>query len=232
MKGNESRESRLGKREKRKKTNIILNSLIALVILLIIVVSGRIFLGGNNDDELRAEEQTASENAVREKDNKSDSQPDDQEKENEEEEAEKDKEEAEKEKEAEEKEKEAKEQEAEEETEENEEVVTEGGSSPDVEKTIENPSWKPVGTSQSGEHTAVYDQNAVDWKEMLQAISYATGVDQNNMTVWFLGNNGPNKSVGTISTKDQSEKYRVYIDWVDGQGWKPVKVEVLNKINY
>ncbi|WP_026583782.1 YrrS family protein [Bacillus sp. J33] len=231
MKGNESRESRLGKREKRKKTNIILNSLIALVILLIIVVSGRIFLGGNNDDELRAEEQTASENAVREKDNKSDSQPDDQEKENEEE-AEKDKEEAEKEKEAEEKEKEAKEQEAEEETEENEEVVTEGGSSPDVEKTIENPSWKPVGTSQSGEHTAVYDQNAVDWKEMLQAISYATGVDQNNMTVWFLGNNGPNKSVGTISTKDQSEKYRVYIDWVDGQGWKPVKVEVLNKINY
>jgi hypothetical protein len=71
----------------------------------------------------------------------------------------------------------------------------------------------------------------VDWQEMLQAISYATGVDQSNMTVWFLGNNGPNKSVGTISTKDQSEKYRVYIDWVDGQGWKPVKVEVLNEIN-
>jgi cytoskeletal protein RodZ len=229
LKGNEhsSRESRLGKREKRKKTNIILNSLIALVILLIIVVSAKIFFGGNNDEALQADEQTASENERKENENKTDDQASDREQEKEDEEeiekAREDEEQA-----AEEK-KEA--EEAEKETEENEKVVTEGGSSPDVEKTIENPAWEPVGTSQSGEHTAVYDQNAVDWQEMLQAISYATGVDQSNMTVWFLGNNGPNKSVGTISTKDQSEKYRVYIDWVDGQGWKPVKVEVLNEIN-
>ncbi|PWW26485.1 uncharacterized protein DUF1510 [Cytobacillus oceanisediminis] len=227
MKGNEHspRESRLGKREKRKKTNIVLNSLIALVILLIIVVSAKIFFGGNNDEALQADEQTASENERNE--NKTDNQAGDREQEKEdEEEIEKAREEEEQ---AEEEKKEA--EEAEKESEENEKVVTEGGSSPDVEKTIENPAWEPVGTSQSGEHTAVYDQNAVDWQEMLQAISYATGVDQSNMTVWFLGNNGPNKSVGTISTKDQSEKYRVYIDWVDGQGWKPVKVEVLNEIN-
>ncbi|MBT2688010.1 YrrS family protein [Bacillus sp. ISL-47] len=227
MKGNEqsSRESRLGKREKRKKTNIILNSLIALVVLLIIVVSAKIFFGGNNDEELQAEEQTASENEIKENEKNTDKQASDSEQEKEEE--------IEKAKEDEEKaaEKEEDEEAEDESKEEDEKVVTEGGSSPDVEKTIENPAWKPVGTSQSGEHTAVYDQNAVDWQEMLQAISYATEVDQSNMTVWFLGNNGPNKSVGTISTKDQSEKYRVYIDWVDGQGWKPVKVEVLNEIN-
>lgn len=222
MKGN-SRESRFGKREKRKKTNIILNSLIAFVIVLIIVVSAKIFFGGNNDQAVPADEQTASESKQNE------SNQEDQDNEIEQDKS-KDKENADKESDKE--EKEAEENEAEDEPEEDkEQVVTEGGSGPDVEKTIENPAWKPVGTSQSGEHTAVYDQNHVDWQEMLSAISYATGIEQGNMTVWFLGNNGPNSSVGTISTKDQSEKYRVYIDWVDGEGWKPSKVEVLNEIN-
>ncbi|MGV3263066.1 YrrS family protein [Cytobacillus oceanisediminis] len=222
MKGN-SRESRFGKREKRKKTNIILNSLIAFVIVLIIVVSAKIFFGGNNDQAVPADEQTASESKQNE------SSQEDQDNDIEQDKS-KDKEKADKESDKE--EKEAEENEAENESEEDkEQVVTEGGSGPDVEKTIENPAWKPVGTSQSGEHTAVYDQNHVDWQEMLSAISYATGIEQGNMTVWFLGNNGPNSSVGTISTKDQSEKYRVYIDWVDGEGWKPSKVEVLNAIN-
>lgn len=225
MKGN-SRESRFGKREKRKKTNVILNSLIALVIILIIFVSAKIFFGGNNDQALPADEQTASENNSKQNEKSEDNQN----KEAEEDKDNVDKDSEEDEKEAE--ENEADENEEEEESEEaKEQVVTEGGSAPDVEKTIENPAWKPVGTSQSGEHTAVYDQNSADWQEMLNAITYATGVDQGNMTVWFLGNNGPNSSVGTISTKDQSEKYRVYIDWVDGEGWKPSKVEVLNEIN-
>ncbi|MCM3705250.1 MULTISPECIES: YrrS family protein [Cytobacillus] len=221
MKGN-NRESRFGQREKRKKTNIILNSLIALVIILIIVVSAKIFFGGNNDQALPADEQTASESKQKEK-NKEDKGNDiEQNKDKDKEKADKDPEE--------EKEKE-KEENAEETEGDQEQVVTEGGSGPDVERTIENPAWKPVGTSQTGEHTAVYDQNHADWQEMLSAISYATGVDQGNMTVWFLGNNGPNSSVGTISTKDKSEKYRVYIDWVDGKGWKPSRVEVLNEIN-
>ncbi|MBN8200638.1 YrrS family protein [Bacillus sp. NTK034] len=225
MKGN-SRESRFGKREKRKKTNVILNSLIALVIILIIFVSAKIFFGGNNDQALPADEQTASENNSKQNEKSEDNQN----KEAEEDKDNVDKDSEEDEKEAE--ENEADENEEEEESDEaKEQVVTEGGSAPDVEKTIENPAWKPVGTSQSGEHTAVYDQNSADWQEMLNAITYATGVDQGNMTVWFLGNNGPNSSVGTISTKDQSEKYRVYIDWVDGEGWKPSKVEVLNEIN-
>ncbi|RBP94049.1 uncharacterized protein DUF1510 [Cytobacillus firmus] len=222
MKGN-SRESRFGKREKRKKTNIILNSLIALVIVLIIVVSAKIFFGGNNDQAVPADEQTASESKQNESNREDQDNDIEQDKS-------KDKEKADKESDKE--DKKAEENKAEDESEEDkEQVVTEGGSGPDVEKTIENPAWKPVGTSQSGEHTAVYDQNHVDWQEMLSAISYATGIEQGNMTVWFLGNNGPNSSVGTISTKDKSEKYRVYIDWVDGEGWKPSKVEVLNEIN-
>ncbi|MDP4171367.1 MAG: YrrS family protein, partial [Bacillota bacterium] len=110
------------------------------------------------------------------------------------------------------------------------EVVSDGGSTSNVAKTIENPDWKPVGTSQTGKHAAVYDSNSVDWQEMLNAISAATGVARDNMTVWRIGSNqkDPNHSIATISSKDDKKPYRVYIEWVDGQGWKPTKVEELS----
>ena len=107
-----------------------------------------------------------------------------------------------------------------------EEVVSEGGNNPDVKATIVNPAWEPVGTTQTGDHpSGVY--GGVDWDEMVQSITYATGIDQSNMTILFLGNNGTNKSVGTIKQKDTGQEYRVYIEWVDGEGWKPTSVEEL-----
>lgn len=216
-------ESRHGKRTKRRKTNLILNSLIAIVLLLIIFVSAAIFLGGNDDAQSQnnkvteknkdAESKSAKKDKEKKKEKeksktaaqKSDSKSGDQSL----------------------KEKEDENEKNEEETEESKPVVTEGGSDPNVKQTIENPGWKPVGTTQTGEHTAVYDQSSVDWKEMEDAIASAIGIDRSNMTVWFLGNNGPNSSVGTVSEKGSDQTFRVYIDWVDGQGWKPVKVEEL-----
>ena len=64
-------------------------------------------------------------------------------------------------------------------------------------------------------------------------MEYATGVSVDNMIVWWVGNGGkPNENVvGTISNKDKSQIYRVYMDWVDGQGWKPTKVEKLKSID-
>jgi hypothetical protein len=62
---------------------------------------------------------------------------------------------------------------------------------------------------------------------MLQTISSATGIDQSNMTVWFLGSDKstPGGSVGTVSAKTKgSQKYRVYLQW-DGSGYKATKVE-------
>jgi len=64
---------------------------------------------------------------------------------------------------------------------------------------------------------------------MVQAISYATGIDESNMTIHFLGNNGESKSVGTVQAKDTKQKYRVYIEWVDEKGWRPTLVEELTK---
>jgi hypothetical protein len=112
--------------------------------------------------------------------------------------------------------------------EQSEEVIeTEGDASSNVMREIVNPSWQPIGTTQSEPHVTTYDENSVDWKEMLDAISYATRLPQSEMIVWFIGNNGPNKAVATISTKDQKEHYKVYIEWVEQQGWKPTKVQQL-----
>ncbi|WP_243290718.1 YrrS family protein [Bacillus sp. FJAT-47783] len=107
-------------------------------------------------------------------------------------------------------------------------TVTEGQPGSDVEQVIENGNWEPIGTEQSGEHVATYDQNSIDWKEMVQAISYATGVAEEDMTIMWLGNNGsPQDAKGTIKKKSDGKQYRVAITWVDGEGWKPTKVEVL-----
>ena len=64
---------------------------------------------------------------------------------------------------------------------------------------------------------------------MTKALSYATGIPESDMIIWFLGNNGgPNDAAGTISPKDKSVKYKVYITWVENNGWKPTKIEKLN----
>jgi cytoskeletal protein RodZ len=108
--------------------------------------------------------------------------------------------------------------------------ITEGEPGSNVEKVIENPAWQPIGTVQSEPHVATYKKNSVDWQEMTRAISYATGLAESDMIIWHLGNNGgPNKAVGTVTSKDQQQVYRVYIDWVENQGWKPVRVEQLKE---
>jgi cytoskeletal protein RodZ len=202
-------------RAKRRKTNLILNSLIVIVILLIGIVSFNIFFSNDesaaDQNNVATEKSQSSDSPEKKEDSKGAGSKDDKDSE----------------KSAEEKSgsEEADEESAEEQA---EPIVTEGGSDANVKQTIENPEWKPVGTTQSGEHNTVFDQNAADWQEMILAYSYATGIDKNNMTVWWNENGGaPNTAVGTISEKGSDQTFRVWIQWVDGEGWKPVKVEEL-----
>lgn len=119
----------------------------------------------------------------------------------------------------------------EENTEENTEVITEASNDPNVESVIIDPSWKPIGTSQTGEHTSSYDTKSVDWAEKVQALSYGAGLDPSNMYVKFLGNGGsPQKSIGTVTSKDGNEIYRISLEWIDGEGWKPTKKEILKSL--
>ena len=214
---NEGTRSR--QRAKRKKTNIILNSLIVVVILLIGIVSFNIFFsndeGAADQNGVAAEKENAAASSGNKDDSKDTGKKEDlkdtdkkDESSTEDSESEEDKESAEEEL--------------------AEPIVTEGGSDANVKQTIENPEWKPVGTTQSGEHNTVFEQNAVDWQEMILAYSYATGIDKNNMTVWWNENGGaPNTAAGTVSEKGSDQTFRVWIEWVEGEGWKPVKVEEL-----
>ncbi|MEH7333978.1 DUF1510 family protein [Neobacillus drentensis] len=213
-----NQNSRFGNRTKRKKTNLVLNSLIIIVLLLIIFVAYNIFASGDdNAAEPKKETQNTEQKhkEVKEKKANVSKEEDDTSSKNADTESEDQSEEA----------------ATAEQPDDSQAVVTEGGSSSDVSQSVENPSWKPVGTAQSGEHTPVYDQNSADWQEMLAAMSYATGIDKSNMTVYWLGRDKStqNASVGTIESKDTKQKYRVYIKWVEGQGWMPTKVEQLSQ---
>ncbi|MBD7906893.1 YrrS family protein [Sporosarcina sp. Sa3CUA8] len=102
-----------------------------------------------------------------------------------------------------------------------------------VDETVSNTSWKPIGTSQSGNHVSQYDGSSVDWQEKKKALAYATGMTENDMIFLKIKNGGsPQKSIGIVSSKDKSKKYRVYLEWVDGEGWKPTQMDVLNTLDF
>ncbi|PKR85166.1 YrrS family protein [Heyndrickxia camelliae] len=222
---NHPNRSRSLQRAKRRKTNIILNSLIVIVILLIIIVASFIFLGGGKDDnkssapantahkqetsidsnksksESNGDKNGSSDGTVSDNnDNTGDSSDDSS--------ADKDSDNSQL---------------------DDSNVVANEGNDPNVKKTYVNPSWKPVGTSQTGGHQYSSDFNSTDWKEKEKALSYATGIPSDQMTIWYMSRVGSDSSViGTITSKKDKKAYRVYLEWIDGQGWKPSKVEELN----
>ncbi|WP_458354843.1 YrrS family protein [Peribacillus frigoritolerans] len=107
-------------------------------------------------------------------------------------------------------------------------VEVEGSGDGNVASTYTSESWKPVGTEQSGEHTTSFEKGSVDWNEMSKAIASGAGIDEGSMKLWWLQNGGsPTTAIGTVSEGDDPKTFRVYIEWVDGSGWKPVKVEEL-----
>lgn len=89
--------------------------------------------------------------------------------------------------------------------------------------------WQPVGTEQSGPHTVVYEAGSQDRIEMENAIRLASGLAEDDMITWWLKRGGDQQVIGTVSNRDETETYRVYISWIDNQGWQPTLVEVLNE---
>ena len=216
---------------KDKKVNKVYNILISVVVLLIIAVGAFIFMG--NDEEPVSQnansnsESTQSANTNKEETNQAGNDEAANDDEEQSTEAEKDQS-NEQDGDSSDGEDSSKSEEDKEtvESEKVEEEATDGN----VEEAYSDPSWKPVGTEQSGEHVTQYEKGSTDWNEMERAIAYGAGIDQSNMTLWYLQNGGaPDKAIGTVSPKDGSSTYRVYIQWVDGEGWKPTKVEKLLK---
>ncbi|RLQ98134.1 YrrS family protein [Falsibacillus albus] len=218
--------SRSSNRAKRRKTNIILNTLIIIVIILILIVGGKIFLGGKKDEP---QEKTASthqkQSEPQGKNNDKSSQDSSKDS------ADKDKKDSESQGDSDKQSKEddQKDQSSADLGKANE--VQDDSGDPNVEKTYENPDWSAVGTEQSGAHESSWDKGTVDWNEKIKAVSYATGLPQGDMTVWYVehGSDPAKDAIATVTSKDQSKIYRVFITWEDGAGWKPTKVQQLKQ---
>ncbi len=213
---------------KKRKINRIYNILLGIVIVLIFIVGGSIFLGGSNEEASTADDKKKAESETEEKSTKQETATTTVE----EEETESTESETDSDSETEETATETEEV-AEEETDlsttdPNAKVEVEG-SGDNVRTAYTNDSWKPVGTAQTGEHSADFTKDGTDWTEMEKAIMYGAGQTEGSYTLWWLqkGENPTSQAIGTISPKDNSVTYRVYIDWIDGQGWKPTKVEEL-----
>lgn len=197
-------ESRADRR--RDKENRLLNILIAAVVIAIVIVSFIVIPNGKDAPEEKAE-RAEKEEIVQPKKDDPEEIPDDI--------------------------ADVPEQDADELDEEVDLIVTEVDGDELIEKTIIDPAWEPIPTGQEGEHFSAYDGVSVDWQEKVLALSYATGLTVDEMTIWKLKNGGSqDKSIGIVSSKDTTEKYRVYLEWVDGKGWKPVEMDLLKTLDF
>lgn len=206
-------DSRFNQRDQKRKLNKIYNIAITIVSVLIIIVAATIFLSddGSSDKAASESKQTAgnSKHADKEKDTEKDESKDsaDLEDQGKEEDADKEKEDG-----------------------ETPELVEVEGSDGNVTKAYTSEEWEPVGTEQTGEHTTSYQKDSVDWNEMRKALAVGAGMEESTMKLWWLENGGsPTSAIGTVSDGSDTHTYRVYIEWVDGSGWKPAKVEELKE---
>lgn len=91
--------------------------------------------------------------------------------------------------------------------------------------------WQPIGTVQEGPHTTNYDGGSQDRIEIKQAVMSATGLSEDMIEHW-VGNGGDQKVVSTVANSANTEYYRVYLSWIDNEGWQATKVERLKELQY
>ncbi|WP_246940640.1 YrrS family protein [Bacillus pinisoli] len=220
---------RYEKRAKNRRYNKVLNVSIVLVVLLILFFSYKLIFGGskeaastapeestvNNEEAVATEEGEAEETTNTSETTESSEVEESTESSSEEESTGVAEEE----------------EETEETTDSSNEVIETDSEDPLVKQTVVNKAWKPVSTEQAEPHVASYEKNSVDWQEMMRALEQATDLTENDWILWKVGNAGSeHKAQAVISTKDKKYVYRVYIDWISNEGWKPSKMEVLHEV--
>lgn len=90
--------------------------------------------------------------------------------------------------------------------------------------------WEPVGTKQQGPHTINYNDGSDDRMEIKQAIVMVTEIDPDDMIEHWVGRGGDQAVVATVYDSSKENIYRVYLQWVDGEGWQPTKAEKLKHL--
>lgn len=88
--------------------------------------------------------------------------------------------------------------------------------------------WPTIETVQEGPHTTSYSDGSEDRIEIKEATMLATGLNE-NLVEWRVENGGDQKVIATVSDHEETKIYRVYVSWIEDQGWQPTKVEVLKE---
>jgi hypothetical protein len=197
------RDQRYTTRSERRKQNRFLNIAIGLVILLIVVVAFNLFSGDDQETASTSETQQTEKDSVAKDDNSSiemESDNEDQKSDDT-----------------------AKEDDSKNQSDSEDNPGDANGEAPEGGGP-EGP-WEPIGTTQNEPHEKSYDDQSQDWKEMISALSYATNIPEDQMTLFWLGNGGgPDLSKGTVQSKVDQVKYDVQLQWVPEKGWKPISV--------
>lgn len=211
---NES-NSRLRKNEKRRKNSKFITFLGSIAVVLVLILIGTWVFGGGNDDKAseKTDAETATENFLVVDD-------DDEQTSNSEDEANN-------------KDENAVEDETEEDdskdNNENEDdvIIQETEGSDDNVKEAYMGNWAASGTVQTGPHTTVYEGGSQDRIEMKEAASIATGIPAENLIEWWVENGGDQKVIATVSDREETETFRVFLSWIDDEGWQATKIETL-----
>lgn len=118
-------------------------------------------------------------------------------------------------------------EEEEENNESNDVIVEETAPSDDNVSEAYTGNWQPIGTEQTGPHTTDYVDGSQDRIEIKEAVSMVTGIPGDDMIEWWVGRSGDQEVIVTVSDQAETETYRVYLSWVNNEGWQPTKLETL-----
>lgn len=199
----QERRSRLDKYNKRRKNTRKISILILIAGILVVILLFTFIFGGKDKDE---EPGKASEANIEEKENENTDEGQDK---NDDEEIDTD---------------ESLKEEDEDEDKTDVQLKEVSSSDSNVSEAYEG-DWEPIGTEQSEPHETVFDKDSEDWKEMEEAVRVATGLDE--MITFYIENGGDDTAIATVTSTDESEKYRVTISWVKEEGWQPILLEEL-----
>lgn len=111
-------------------------------------------------------------------------------------------------------------------------VIVESVNKENVIERWTSEQWEPYPTEQQGEHTSTFQKGHIDYVEKIDAVFSVLPIAKADSIVWSMRNNGDAKSArAVVSNKNKTDNYRVMIEWVESEGWKPVVVEVLTTID-
>lgn len=124
-------------------------------------------------------------------------------------------------------------EETEDEEDNDEEVETDTEDDTDEEEDTEDTDETEVSVNDNApldeSYVPNYGEGSADRNAIASLVSSVTGLDQNSMITWRVGNNGPGRVFAIMSDSSQNEVYRTFLQYGDGE-WHVTAYEQIPEI--